>query len=408
MSYHSFGSKVTAWVILLVLCTLWLAPTPISAQTTATSTVWSLAWHPNSTVLAIGINLDGTVTGVQLVDFAANTSTWLGTPGNVVALSWSPDGTMLAGCIITSPGYLYLIWDTTTKKQLLVVEQETELDGWSIGWSPDSTKVALPSSYSVSIWDAKDLKQLARLSEFTSNAQSIDAVAWHSDGAHLLVAQSQIIRIWDLSSQRVVRDYNLDVTIYALTLSPTGDRFAIGTTRGRVLIFSTDTGELLDTLQAQNTEQAISFLDWNSLDDQIAGANYSGPITIWSPQDGQVVDSFETDVYSLRDIEFSPGGGRLAYGKVNRDQVSELETESQQSFFDDAAQIVIPALSWDRLNMIQMACIQSSQGAETVVIPQNEAGLEAYIAQVESAPDAQLSSACAADLVAVAEALQSQ
>jgi WD40 repeat protein len=87
--------------------------------------MWSLAWHPNGTDLAAGVNLNGK-TGVRLFDFTTDRSTWIETSGNVLALSWSPDGTMLAACISSSPDTAYLVWDATTLAQVLAVEQETD------------------------------------------------------------------------------------------------------------------------------------------------------------------------------------------------------------------------------------------------------------------------------------------
>lgn len=408
--------KGTIWLGLFALSSLWLpAAVVYGGQPVVPTTGWSLAWHPDGTILAVGANLDGTEQGIRLFDFAADKSTWIETSGNVLALSWSPDGTMLAGCLSSSPGYRYLVWDATTLAQVLAVEQETELDVYSVSWSPDSARLAMPGAYSVRIWDVKSATQVATLSEYDSNTESVDGVAWYLDGTRLLVAQHQVIRLWEVSSQTVLREYRLsdvtDTTILALALSPTGDRFAIGSSRGSVFVFSTDTGKLLDTLRTQDMAEDVFFLDWSPLGDQLIGSGHSGPITIWSLDESRIEDTFPvgTDIYILRVMRFSPYGGRLAYGgQLSRHTSAALLSGSEQSLLDGAARIIVPDPSLERLATIQAACAESDGAIIGIAVPQREAALDEYIAQVEAVPVEQLPPGCAADLVAVARALQSQ
>jgi hypothetical protein len=71
-------------------------------------------------------------------------------------------------------------------------------------------------------------------------------------------------------------------------------------------------------------------------------------------------------------------------------------------------QIIVPEASFKRLADIQTACIRLSDGATSVAIPQAQSDLGGYIAQVEAASAAQIPPGCAADLVAIAKAIQNQ
>jgi hypothetical protein len=111
-----------------------------------------------------------------------------------------------------------------------------------------------------------------------------------------------------------------------------------------------------------------------------------------------------------RHISFSPYGGRLAYGSAIPSEAivsSEPQTDDAGavSLAGGAIQIVVPAPSRERLQAIAVACnapapVQEALAAQTESI--ND-----LAAQVEALPEGTIPPACAADLIAVANALQS-
>ena len=412
MAHRLLGVEITIWVRLLALCCLWLPAAAVyGSQPVVPTTGRSLAWHPDGIILAVGANLGGTEQGIRLFDFAADKSIWIETSGNVLALSWSPDGTMLAACISSSPGYRYLVWDATTLAQVLAVEQETDPATLLIIWSPDSTQIAFPGILNVSIWDVNSVRQVANLMEYTNYTESIEIIAWHPDSTRFVVAQNpHIIRIWDIVSQRVVQEYEIrDTAIQSLVLSPDGERFALGSDKGNVVVFSTATGDLLDSFQVHGLATGVFFLEWSPLGDQIAATGFDGPIAIWNLSDRRTEAIITFDSLDFEVMRFSPYGGRLAYGgQLSGHASAALLSGSEQSLLDGAARIIVPDPSLERLATIQAACAESDGAIIGIAVPQREAALDEYIAQVEAVPAGQLPPGCAADLVAVAHALQSQ
>jgi hypothetical protein len=113
----------------------------------------------------------------------------------------------------------------------------------------------------------------------------------------------------------------------------------------------------------------------------------------------------------IEDIELSPYGGRLAIANNGSTLAPELPTNvdgttlATQTLLDGAVQIVVPAPSLERLQAIADACNAPSTVEQALATSDQ---LTDFVAEVEALPENTIPLACAADLIAVAEALQSQ
>ena len=148
---------------------------------------WGFAWSPDSRFWAIG-NESGNV-WVYNVD--GTEVARLHNDGNVDAMAWSPDGTMLAG------GNSIWAWDGTTFKQQGGISSGRI---WSLAWSPDNSKIATAATNSdeVRLWDTSG-KRLAILSGHPGN---VEQLAWSPSGAQLASgAADGTIRLWDMSGE---------------------------------------------------------------------------------------------------------------------------------------------------------------------------------------------------------------
>jgi len=78
---------------------------------------------------------------------------------------------------------------------------------------------------------------------------------------------------------------------------------------------------------------------------------------------------------------------------------------AMQSLANGALDIVVPAPSLERLQAIQSTCMTAPAVGQMDTQALTVDALPEYVAQVEALTDAEIPPGCAADLVAVAEAL---
>jgi len=102
---------------------------------------------------------------------------------------------------------------------------------------------------------------------------------------------------------------------------------------------------------------------------------------------------------------WSPYGGRIAYIESNA-QVADT-TQGGLMF---TVPTIVPVPSLDRLNAIAALCVQDGNGEldgvqSLLSAPATQAGLSDYVSRIRNLPEDAIPSACAADLLAIAETL---
>jgi WD40 repeat protein len=150
-----------------------------------------------------------------------------------------------------------------------------------------------------------------------------------------------------------------------------------------------------------------------SLDDRlIATHSLEGVITVWEAQTGTSLAIYRgTDLYPAH-TKFSPYGGKLAYS-VNVPLSAPL---SDPGLVGSGVSIVVPVASIKRLNDIAKLCDnnKSSTQSQNTLFSIDSMGkltvsdLPNFITQVKALPADTIPPACAADLIAVAEAIIAQ
>lgn len=209
-------------------------------------------------------------------------------------MAWSPDGSILAAAEIRNaeypaqspvvgPGvivqsYKVSLWDGGTGS---LVKSISVLNLKSLVWSPDSSMLALGlDENTVKLLDrsGEDLailstpmpdEQQARLAGWGGatfgNAGWLDArsLAWSPDGSMLASASGEpfatdpvsregVIRIWDVSSGKLVRSIKTPEWTTEVAWSPDGRNLVAGL-NGRLIVFDAATGTQLHELIDQET-----------------------------------------------------------------------------------------------------------------------------------------------------------
>jgi WD40 repeat protein len=375
-----------------------------------------------------------------------------------MAVDWSPDGTKLVGG--GSDGFLQ-IWDATSGQTLLDLSQAAT-NIYAVAWSPDGEYIATGSEdHIVRIWRASNGVLEAQL---TGHQDKVVALDWHSQGEELASVSSFDIPnliIWDINNFRVKHSVDLPgIYLFGVRWQPNAYRLAIVNSLGGTAIIDPslsleawyEIGEYSLELEggmgsvawnsdgtrlavggfdvyggdvsihvwdvAQNRllrtmgthEGEISSVAWSPDDRLIVSVGLDDTVKVWNAATGSLEDTFAADDVWIRSLRFSPYGGRLAFGGALQTGAAAARVVVSgegvvQSVAGGAVNIVVPAPSAELLSEIAARCDAPPPVGQALQADLATPDLEAFIAEVETLPAAQLPPACAADLIAVAEAL---
>lgn len=384
---------------LLLLVTL-LLPSTLIGQTQSLPYMTPPRWSPDGTKVAVPLN-----DIVEIWDAATEQVIhMLEEHTDVISsIAWSPDSSMLA---TASSDQTVKLWSATDGSLLNTLEGHNDAVT-AVTWSTSGDQVvssALESEPSLFVWDSITGSLLSTHSEGT-----VVDMAFSPSGAKLALSASLVISIRDGRTLESI-DHSPRVMccanqMYALAWSPDGDALITGSINGLVTLWDANTGQMLNQFVANPYHEtdsrdvdslALSWVrDVASAPDgrTVLAVSGDGTVREWSADTGDLVQ--EMQIIPLSSAAWSPYTGRLAVLSMN-----EAESTDAQDF--DATEvtgtfrIIVPDPSPERLEAIAAVCAPDMDLAF--------ADLSGFIAQV--AVDESIPPACAADLIAVAEALQ--
>lgn len=240
-------------------------------------------------------------------------ATLAGFPGFVHSARWSPDGSLLA---VTGGGeQLIRLYDTRT-----YTEQGALSGQWAylLDWSPDGRLLAAGGEMSRRVW-VWDVEAGAVSFELQCD-DAVSGLAWSPDGSILAVGQFDAsVVLWNVRTrtrlQRLVDGRNIPNENEALSLSwsPDGRLLAyIQRHDGRYRVWDTQTGELVLRVAAQNS-QGFG-VAWSPNRPLLASVGWDRVVRIWDIPTGQLVGAGECSALSVRSVDWSPDGQRIAVG----------------------------------------------------------------------------------------------
>lgn len=370
---------------------------------------------------------------------------------------WSPDGSKVAVTINNTVE----VWDATTEQVVHVLRGHTDFVA-SVAWSPDNSMLATASSdQTVKLWSATDGTLLHILS---GHNDSVTAVTWSPDGSQVVssgLESEPSLFVWDPITGDLLFTHS-GGTIVDMAFSPDGQRLALSSS----LVFSIIDGEsLAPIVQSPRVEccaNQMYSIAWSPDGNTLATGSINGLVTLWDASTAQMLMQFMTNRYYqpdsrdvdnlalswVRDVAFTPDGstvlsvsgdgtvrewqtatgiliqethiaplftavwspysGRLAVWEPTAQKAADLS--NGQVFDPNTGEftIVVPAPSRERLQAIAEACIPPTAVEQALTASIEADQLTDFVAQVEALPEDAIAPACAADLIAVAEALQNQ
>jgi len=372
--------------------------------------------------------------------------------------SWSPDGSKIALVV----GNSVEVRDAATTEVLYLLSGHTDRIPM-VAWSPDSNMIATPSGdQTVKLWNASDGSLVYTLS---GQNDSITNVTWAVDGSRLVssgVDTRPSLFLWDTQTGSLISTHN-GGTVFDAAFSPDGKMFAVsnslsfavldaitfeviaqsprveccanqmysvtwslgsntlvtGSINGLVTVWDANTAQMLRQFQA-NSHYAPDSRDVDNLalswvrtitfgagGKTILAASGDGTVREWDSSTGTLVQ--EAQITPFFTAAWSPYGGRLAVWGPNAQETALFSNEEgfDASQLTGTFRIVVPAPSMERLQAIADACNAPATITQSLTADVQADQLSRVAEAVETLPEGTIPSACAADLIAVAEALGS-
>ena len=409
-----YKSILSCWVIVVTVFAGIVLPSGTTAQTDdhdVPTVISSVQWQPGGEKLLIMGRGQPGHWAIWLYDAqAAQPPIEVLSYENPVSAHWSPDGSRF------SVGRN--IVDAQTLDIILTLEAVSGVGGWS----PDGAQVlAWANDTQLGLFDTTTGK-LVRM--VPVGDEKPDAVGWSPDGEYFaLVQPTGETDIINAEDGRHITTIPMEYPM-GLRWSPDSRYLAAGFVESvepgtpgilpdaasprlaSVVVWEALTGNIVQRFEGLLNWAAV--IRWHPQRPEIAAGTPIGLVYVWNIETGQQIDLLST-IGGSGILDYSPFGGRLVVGgSILHQDILDAQREALypghsqwiHSLVDNVLVLTVPDPSLERLAAIQSACVDTAVG-----IPQSEAELGNYITQIESIS---IKPGCAADLVAVAQALQNR
>lgn len=309
------------------------AATFTQTQELRQAVVGPVLYAPDGATIAVGLGSEIQLRDAESLDPGRTLS---GHTGDLSALAFSPDGTLLASG--AQDENEVRVWDLTTGSELRRLEGHS---GWirSLAFSPDGRTIASGSTdQTVILWDAASGRPLRTLE---GHSDYLGAVAFSPDSALLASASRDgTVRLWDVASGRPRDDFSFTAPdnpqtgapfwLTGVSFSPDGRTLAVGSISGSIYMLDAASGEQQRELQGHDGWVVIRGLSFSPDGGLLASASLDGTVRLWNPGSGTDRGTLQQRGLRLLGLAWSPDSQRIVTSSDMAGSIAVWDVGSQE------------------------------------------------------------------------------
>ena len=224
----------------------------------------------------------------------------------VTAVAFSPDGQLAATAGLDNS---VKIWDAATGQLRHDLTEHTATVN-DLAFSPDGRHLASASDDGlILIWDVAEGTVVWALAGEDDGAAR--AVAYHPDGNRLAAGYERgVARLWQIQPrQSLLRRTDFAGPVNDVTFNADGSQFAAGGDDGLVILYDTETGTPITSVEPGSDASAVYGLAINPENGDLAVAYADNSVRIW--REGQPALTLAGHSGFVFGVAYSPDGVRL-------------------------------------------------------------------------------------------------
>jgi WD40 repeat protein len=365
-----------------------------------TEIVSHVQWLQDSNEILITL-YDG---GLFVVDATTQLSTLaiLGDlTGPIEDAALQPNGSLIA----TVHRFMGLnLWDRQSGRRVSSISDV--VFAWQVEWSSNGQWLFTGNANEMFLRDAAGIPIL----NVSYANEDIPVIAFSPNNEYLALSFSIGLQIYDLTTQQILAFNILPGLRQSIQWSNNGRAILAANINNRregvfynVVVFDALTGEIVRTYS--DFPNQLTSARWSPDETQILATSIDGTAYLIDAASGGVTPIYTGDV-PLLSADWSPYGGQVAIGAPARIEMTPSVTQDETGITNVPLQIIVPDPTLERLQAIAAACGAESLIAPTATDTLTDAALTDTITNLQNATADQVPPACAADLLAIAQALQ--
>jgi eukaryotic-like serine/threonine-protein kinase len=259
---------------------------------------------------------------------------------SVNALSWSPDGTLIASA---SDDTFVQVWNASSGQRTLIYSGHTE-EVAAVGWAPNGKLIASGGEdQTVQVWDAATG---AKSFTYTMHTDRVNAVSWSSNSQMVASgSDDKTVQTWNASTGETIFIFKGHTSgVLCVGWQPNNTSIASGSWDGTLRDWATvqhgdhfNAGDEIFSYGGHGVNE-VTALAWSPNNSFIASAGADQTVQFSSGNNGAPLQPFFTDqrnnahVNPILSVSWSPDGTSIASGDTNGD-VYVWNVLSRKTFF---------------------------------------------------------------------------